>query len=495
MKFISTRGGECVSGAQAIVQGIAKDGGLFVPEQFPQVSKEELEKMLPQSYAERASFVLSKYLDEYDAAELTKACEAAYARFEGNDPAPLVKIDAGLYMLELFHGPTCAFKDMALTLLPYLLRKGCDLCGIKETVLILVATSGDTGKAALEGFKDANGVKIMVFYPNDGVSKMQKLQMATQEGNNVRVVAVRGNFDECQTAVKKIFTSDACKEELLKKGVILSSANSINFGRLAPQIAYYFSAYLDLVSSGQIDMGAEVNFAVPTGNFGNILAAYYAKRMGLPVGKLICASNKNNVLTDFIRTGVYDKRREFYKTMSPSMDILISSNLERLLFELSGRNAVRVQMRMDKLAAEGVYELYDEEKEQVQELLWADFCGEDETVETIYEFFEEYQYPMDTHTACAMYAAGNYIAQHEKDAAPMVVVSTASPYKFPQDVMYAITGNDIKDSFKAIKHLNIATAMKVPASLSKLREKPVRFTEVADGDKLYPLALRFAEGK
>ena len=495
MKFISTRGGECVSGAQAIVQGIAKDGGLFVPEQFPQVSKEELEKMLPQSYAERASFVLSKYLDEYDAAELTKACEAAYARFEGDDPAPLVKIDAGLYMLELFHGPTCAFKDMALTLLPYLLRKGCDLCGIKETVLILVATSGDTGKAALEGFKDANGVKIMVFYPNDGVSKMQKLQMATQEGNNVRVVAVRGNFDECQTAVKKIFTSDACKEELLKKGVILSSANSINFGRLAPQIAYYFSAYLDLVSSGQIDMGAEVNFAVPTGNFGNILAAYYAKRMGLPVGKLICASNKNNVLTDFIRTGVYDKRREFYKTMSPSMDILISSNLERLLFELSGRNAVRVQMRMDKLAAEGVYELYDEEKEQVQELLWADFCGEDETVETIYEFFEEYQYPMDTHTACAMYAAGNYIAQHEKDAAPMVVVSTASPYKFPQDVMYAITGNDIKDSFKAIKHLNIATAMKVPASLSKLREKPVRFTEVADGDKLYSLALRFAEGK
>ena len=495
MKFISTRGGECVSGARAIVQGIAKDGGLFVPEQFPQVTREELEQMLPQSYAERASFVLSKYLDEYDAEELTRACEQAYSRFEGEDPAPLVKIDAGLYMLELFHGPTCAFKDMALTLLPYLLRKGCDLCGIKETVLILVATSGDTGKAALEGFKDAAGVKIMVFYPDEGVSKMQKLQMATQEGKNVRVVAVRGNFDECQTAVKKIFTSDACKEELLKKGVVLSSANSINFGRLAPQIAYYFSAYLDLVSSGQINMGAEVNFAVPTGNFGNILAAYYAKRMGLPVGKLICASNKNNVLTDFIRTGVYDKRREFYKTMSPSMDILISSNLERLLFELSGRNALRVQMRMEKLAADGVYELYDEEKEQVRELLWADFCGEDETVETIYEFFEEYQYPMDTHTACAMYAAGNYIAQHEKDAAPMVVVSTASPYKFPQDVMYAITGNDIKDSFKAIKHLNIATAMKVPASLAKLREKPVRFTQVADKDGLYPAALAFAEEK
>ncbi len=484
-----------MTGAQAIAQGIAKDGGLFVPEVFPQVTGQELEEMLGMNYAERAAAVLHKYLDEYDYDGLKEACNKAYAQFEGGDAAPLVKIDAGLYMLELFHGPTCAFKDMALTLLPYLLRQGCDICGIKEEVLILVATSGDTGKAALEGFKDAEGVKIMVFYPNDGVSKMQKLQMATQEGKNVNVVAVRSNFDVCQSAVKTIFTSEECKEELKRKGVILSSANSINFGRLAPQIAYYFSAYLDLVSSGQIDMGSPVNFAVPTGNFGNILAAYYAKRMGLPVGKLICASNKNNILTDFIRTGIYDKRREFYKTMSPSMDILISSNLERLLFELADRNAVRVQMRMDKLAKEGVYNLYDEELERLQELLWADSCGEDETVETIYEFFEEYQYPMDTHTACAMYAAGNYIAQHEKDGAPMVIVSTASPYKFPQDVMYAITGNDIKDSFKAIKHLNIATAMKVPASLAKLRDKPVRFTAVADKDKLYAEVLKFVDKK
>ena len=496
MKYVSTRDRmRTYSGAEAIVKGISDDGGLIVPSSFPVLDDAKMDALLTMDYPERAASVLAEYLDEFSYDELLGYTRKAYSRFDGDDPCPLVKVDDGLYMLELWHGPTYAFKDMALTLLPYLMVASKKKLGDGSRTLILVATSGDTGKAALEGFKDAEGVKIMVFYPNDGVSKMQKLQMATQEGNNVRVVAVRGNFDECQTAVKKIFTSDACKEELLKKGVILSSANSINFGRLAPQIAYYFSAYLDLVSSGQIDMGAEVNFAVPTGNFGNILAAYYAKRMGLPVGKLICASNKNNVLTDFIRTGVYDKRREFYKTMSPSMDILISSNLERLLFELSGRNAVRVQMRMDKLAAEGVYELYDEEKEQVQELLWADFCGEDETVETIYEFFEEYQYPMDTHTACAMYAAGNYIAQHEKDAAPMVVVSTASPYKVPQDVMYAITGNDIKDSFKAIKHLNIATAMKVPASLSKLREKPVRFTEVADGDKLYPLALRFAEGK
>lgn len=484
-----------MTGAQAIAQGIAKDGGLFVPETFPAVTQKELEEMLPMSYAERAAAVLHKYLDEYDYDGLKAACEKAYAQFEGGDAAPLVKIDAGLYMLELFHGPTCAFKDMALTLLPYLLRKGCDLCGIKEQVLILVATSGDTGKAALEGFKNAEGVKIMVFYPSDGVSKMQKLQMATQEGKNVNVIAVRGNFDVCQSAVKTIFTGEEYAEELKKRGYILSSANSINFGRLAPQIAYYFSAYLDLVSSGQTQMGEKVNFAVPTGNFGNILAAYYAKRMGLPVGKLICASNKNNILTDFIRTGTYDKRREFYRTMSPSMDILISSNLERLLFELADRDPVRVRLRMDKLAQEGVYDLYDDELEEVQKLLWADFCGEDETVETIYEFFEEYQYPMDTHTACAMYAASNYMAQHEKENAPMVVVSTASPYKFPQDVMYAITGNDIKDSFKAIKHLNIATAMKVPASLSKLRDKPVRFTAVADKDKLFAEVLKFTDVK
>ncbi len=495
MKFISTRGGECVTGAQAIAQGIAKDGGLFVPEVFPSVKAEEMDAMLSMSYAERTACILHKFLEEYDFDELQGACEKAYAQFEDGDAAPLVKIDAGLYMLELFHGPTCAFKDLALTLLPYLLRKGCDLCGIKEDVLILTATSGDTGKAALEGFKNADGIRIMVFYPSEGVSKMQKLQMATQEGKNVNVLAVRGNFDTCQSAVKTIFTNDACKEELLQKGYILSSANSINIGRLLPQVAYYFSAYLDLVSSEQIEMGEKVNFAVPTGNFGNILAAYYAKRMGLPVGVLVCASNKNNILTDFIKTGVYDKRREFYKTMSPSMDILISSNLERLLFEISGREPTRVRLRMEKLAREGYYELYEEERTAVQQLFFADFCGEDETVETIYEFFEEYQYPMDTHTACAMYAAGNYIAQHEKDSAPMVVVSTANPYKFPQDVMYAITGNDIKDSFKAIKHLNIATAMKVPAGLAKLRDKAVRFTATADKDKLYQEVLKFVDKK
>ena len=496
MRFISTRGSESVTGAQAIARGIAKDGGLFVPESFPQIDGTELEAMLGMSYAERAATVLYKFLDEYDFDELKHACEAAYAQFEGDDPAPLVKIDPSLYMLELFHGPTCAFKDMALTLLPYLLRKGCDLAGIREEVLILVATSGDTGKAALEGFKNAEGVKVMVFYPEDGVSKMQKLQMCTQEGDNVNVVAVRGNFDECQAAVKKFFTDDAVKEKLLDKGVVLSSANSINFGRLAPQIAYYFSAYLDLVSSRQIQTGDPVNFAVPTGNFGNILAAYYAKRMGLPVGKLVCASNRNSVLTDFIRTGKYNVNREFYKTTSPSMDILISSNLERLLFELAEREPTRVQLRMDKLKETGAYEIYDEELAALQELFYTDSCGEDETVETIYEFFEEYAYPMDTHTACAMYAASNYMAEERenKTETPMVVVSTASPYKFPQDVMYALTGNDFKDSFKAIKHLNMTTAMKVPKSLAKLRDKPVVFKTAADADALEQEIIKFIDG-
>ena len=327
MYFISTRGNERVTGAEAVVQGLAKDGGLFVPEKFPTVSAEEMERMLAMDYPERAALVLSKYFDEYDKDELLSALKAAYAQFDDGDAAPLVKVENGMFMLELYHGPTCAFKDMALTVLPYLLRKGCDLLGIKETILILVATSGDTGKAALEGFRDREGVKIMVVYPDDGVSKMQKLQMCTQDGENVNVVAVKGNFDDCQTTVKRIFHSEECKEELAKRNIRLSSANSINFGRLAPQIAYYFSAYLDLVSSEQIRMGDKVDFTVPTGNFGNILAAYYAKQMGLPVGRLVCASNRNNVLTDFIRTGRYDRNRRFYATTSPSMDILISSNL------------------------------------------------------------------------------------------------------------------------------------------------------------------------
>lgn len=495
MEFISTRGKEKVTGAQAIVKGIAEDGGLFVPSVFPAVTAEELSSMIEMDYPERAAFVLHKYLDEYDRGELLEALKKAYAQFEGGDAAPLVRVENGMYMLELFHGPTCAFKDMALTVLPYLLRKGCDLCGIKEEILILVATSGDTGKAALEGFRDAEGVKIMVFYPDDGVSKMQKLQMCTQEGENVNVIAVKGNFDDCQTGVKRIFNSEECKATLKAKNVLLSSANSINFGRLAPQIAYYFSAYCDLVSSEQIQMGDKVDFTVPTGNFGNILAAYYAKRMGLPVGKLVCASNSNNVLTDFCNNGTYDSKRPFYKTMSPSMDILVSSNLERLLFELSGRDAALTSERMRALAEKGKYSVRAEELKAVKELFWAGCVSEDETVECIYDFFMDYGYPMDTHTGVAMSVAQKYVQMREEDPdaekRPMVVVSTASPYKFPQAVYYALTGNDVKDSFKGIKRINLITAMKVPESLKAIRYAPIRFKAVATPEKMFAEVLKF----
>ncbi len=495
MYFISTRGGERVTGAQAVVQGIARDGGLFVPETFPKISAEEFENMLGMDYPERAALVLGKYFDEYDAEELLQALKNAYARFDGGDAAPLVKVENGMFMLELYHGPTCAFKDMALTVLPYLLRKGCDLLGIKEQILILVATSGDTGKAALEGFKDAEGVKVMVFYPDDGVSKMQKLQMCTQEGENVDVVAVKGNFDDCQTAVKRIFNSETCCNQLKEKGILLSSANSINIGRLAPQIAYYFSAYLDLVSSGQIKQGDKVDFTVPTGNFGNILAAYYAKQMGLPVGTLLCASNRNNVLTEFMAKGTYDSKRPFFKTMSPSMDILVSSNLERLLFELSGRDANLIAERMNALSSTGKYTVRAEELKKLRKEFYAGYANEEDTVDCIYEFFTEYGYPMDTHTGVAMHVALKYAEKQEKEIDaeihPMVVVSTASPYKFPQAVYYALTGNDVKDSFKGIKRINLITAMKVPEALKAVRYKPLRFKTVVSSDKIFDEVLKF----
>ncbi len=496
MQFISTRGNERVTGAQAIVKGIADDGGLFVPASFPTVSQQELEGMLAMDYPERAAFILHKYLDEYDKDELLEALKQAYSQFEGGDAAPLVRVENGMYMLELFHGPTCAFKDMALTVLPYLLRKGCDLVGIREKILILVATSGDTGKAALEGFKDAEGIRIMVFYPDDGVSKMQKLQMCTQEGSNVNVVAVKGNFDDCQTGVKKIFGSEECKKQLAEKGYLLSSANSINFGRLAPQICYYFSAYCDLVTSDQIKAGDKVNFTVPTGNFGNILAAYYAKKMGLPVGTLVCASNTNNVLTDFWKNGTYDVKRPFYKTMSPSMDILVSSNLERLIFELSGRDAALTKERMAQLAAKGSYSIRAEELKQIRSEFFAAYANENATVDCIYDFFEEYGYPMDTHTGVAMSVAQRYEEKVRKDnpkaePLPMVVVSTASPYKFPQSVYYALTGNDVKDSFKGIKRINLLTAMKVPEALKSIRYKPILFKQTVSPDKMFEEVLKF----
>ncbi len=499
MKFISTRGGEKVTGAKAIVQGLAKDGGLFVPETFPQVTEEELSNMESMSYPERAAFILGKYLaDDLGADFLLEICEKAYATFTGDDPAPLVKIDDGFFILELFHGPTCAFKDMALTVLPYLLKRSQEVLGIKEDVLILAATSGDTGKAALEGFKNVKGTKVAVFYPDEGVAKMQRLQMATQSGDNVFVAAVKGNFDDCQRAVKNLFASKEFNETLKEKGARLSSANSINFGRLAPQIAYYFSAYLDMVTSRQIPRGKAVDFVVPTGNFGDILAGWYAKQMGLPVRKLVCASNKNRVLADFFETGKYDVQREFYRTMSPSMDILVSSNLERLLFGISGRNAKLTASRMKDLTTNGAYSITTEEKKILDDGFYGGYASEDDMIEAMYDVFEEYGYAMDTHTGVALWVRSKYVeTRDEKDSTPIVVLSTASPYKFPQDVLYSLTGNDVKDSFKGVKRLHLLTAMKPPKSLLELRYRVPRFKTVVENnlDEMAAVVLDLAEGK
>ncbi len=360
MQYISTRNINLkVKSAMAIKKGLSEEGGLFVPCEIPELSLQDINKMCKMEYIDRAVYVLKKYLTDYLVRELKECAEGAYGggKFSGGNPAPLVNLDEGMNILELWHGPTCAFKDMALQILPHFLTKAMKKTGEDKTVVILVATSGDTGKAALEGFRDVEGTKIAVFYPSDGVSDIQKLQMITQEGKNVFVSGIKGNFDHAQTGVKTIFTDNDAKKDFFESGAVLSSANSINWGRLVPQIVYYVSAYCDMVNSGQVALGDNINICVPTGNFGNILAAYYAKKMGLPVNKLICASNCNNVLTEFINTGVYDRNREFHTTISPSMDILISSNLERLLFDLSGNDDAKVNKWMNDLKEKGKYTL------------------------------------------------------------------------------------------------------------------------------------------
>ncbi|MBE5754252.1 MAG: threonine synthase [Clostridiales bacterium] len=491
MQFISTRGKDSVScSAQAIAKGLAHDGGLFVPEKFPLVNAEEFNKMLDMDYAQRACLVLHKYLEEYDYDELLAACIKAYDKFEDSDAAPIVKIDESTFIMELFHGPTLAFKDVALTLLPYLMRKGCDISGIKDEILILTATSGDTGKAALEGFKGADGIKVMVFFPSDGVSEMQKLQMCTQEGDNVKVVAVKGNFDDCQTAVKNIFSDKEFNAKLKDDSVVLSSANSMNFGRLAPQIAYYFSAYCDLVNSEEIKMGDKINFVVPTGNFGNILAGYYAKQMGLPVNKLICASNDNNVLTEFFADGTYDTNREFFKTISPSMDIIISSNLERLIFELCGRDAAITEKRMLDLKKIGNYSLEKAEKEKIDKEFFADFADEEDCKETIADFYDENGYVLDTHTAVAVSVKNSYV-DFTGDETPTVVLSTASPYKFSHDVLSAIDGKAPADPFKCADKLFELSATPIPTQISELKTKEIRFKEVIDKTQTFDAVLSF----
>ncbi len=490
MFFESTRGNsEKVTASKAIITGIAPDGGLYVPCSFPQVSLEELKSFEEKDYAERTAYVLSKFLEEYDYDRLLNACKNAYAKFDG-DPAPLVKLDDNQYVLELYHGPTHAFKDMALTVLPYLLKEGCKINGEDKNVLILTATSGDTGKAALEGFCDADGVRICVFYPSEGVSEMQKMQMQTQSGANVNVCGVEGNFDDCQSAVKRIFNDKEVQKKIGEKGFVFSSANSINFGRLAPQIAYYFSAYSDLAQVGEIKYGEKVNFCVPTGNFGNILACYYAKKMGLPVGKLICASNKNNVLTDFFNSGKYDINRDFYKTSSPSMDILISSNLERLIYEVTGRNSILTAQRMKNLVENGVYEVTKNEKDELLSDFYASYCNEEESRSIINAYFEDYDYAVDPHTSVALKVTDDFRDNFSEDE-KVVCLSTASPYKFPTDVLRAMTGKTVTDPFTASNKISDLTAMPIPESIKLLKSKEKRFTKTIKRENILNEVLEF----
>ena len=493
MKYSSTRGnGVKLDSAQAIIQGLATDGGLFVPDSLPKVDASFIAALQELTYEERAAKVLGLFLTDYTEEEVKGCVTRAYGngKFDDAMRAP-VKIFDDMGVLELWHGPTSAFKDMALQLLPQLMSTALKKTGEKDEVLILVATSGDTGKAALEGFRDVDQIKIMVFYPEGGVSRIQQLQMLTQEGSNVNVTAVRGNFDDAQSGVKAIFGDKSFAEELGAKGVKLSSANSINWGRLVPQIVYYFSAYADLVKAGKIQAGEEINFTVPTGNFGDILAGFYAKCMGLPVHKLICASNANNVLTDFLRTGVYDRNRDFYKTITPSMDILISSNLERLLFHMT-EDTAKVAGWMKDLAANGRYEVGQELLQKIQQTFWADWTGDDDTKELIGRVFADKHYVPDTHTAVAWKVAENY-QRATKDGHYMVIASTASPYKFNGSVLEALGAETAGlDEFAMLDKLQELNDDPTPQGLASLRMKPLLHKDVCAVTAMKQAVLDFA---
>ncbi|MCH5163148.1 MAG: threonine synthase [Clostridiales bacterium] len=469
IKYISTRGGAEASASRAVIDGIAPNGGLYVPTEFVKLDYKTLFGL---DYAARCDRVLRAFFDF----DIEGIADDAYTDFEDGDPAPAVKLDDKLFVLELWHGKTHAFKDMALSVLPRLLCAAKKAEGDGDKTLVLVATSGDTGKAALEGFKDVEGTSVCVFYPTDGVSRVQKLAMQTQAGDNVNAVGVVGNFDDAQSAVKIAFSDGALGEKLKAAGVRLSSANSINIGRLVPQVAYYFSTYCDLVDSGEIKAGEKIDFVVPTGNFGNILAGYYALRMGLPVNKLVCASNKNNVLSDFVTGGIYDANREFFKTSSPSMDILVSSNLERLIFELSGRNAALTAERMAELKATGRYEITAGEHEKMREVFACGYADEGETETAIADMFDEYGYLIDPHTAVAY-----SVAKRRGFSRPTVVVSTANPYKFAPAVLKALgekTAGDANE--KMLEKLCDITAMDIPESLIGVFGEKIRFNETVD---------------
>lgn len=467
MQYISTRGAPPVSAAEAIVQGICPYGGLYVPTAFPALAPDALLEYAG-DYPALAQKVMQPYLDIPEA-ELLAITKRAYASFDTPAVTPIVTRSGEESVLELFHGPTLAFKDMALQMLPHLMLDSMRRTGETKNIYILVATSGDTGKAALSGFQDVDGTAVQVFYPYGGVSRAQWLQMVTQEGRNVFVCGVEGNFDDAQTAVKRIFADESARKAAAAAGYRFSSANSINFGRLLPQIAYYYAAYVRLLKSGAIQSGEKINFCVPTGNFGNILAGYYAMRMGLPVEKLICASNRNNVLTDFFHEGKYDARRPFHKSMSCSIDILVSSNLERLLFETASRDAARVREWMNALGASGHYEIGGDMQAHLRRHFYADWCDEEATLSTIRRHFDMDGYLLDPHTAVAQTIFDRY---PERDKAHTVLLSTANPFKFASDVLRAFETPD-EDDFKNARRLAAITGKAIPRGIAELEDRPI----------------------
>ena len=479
INYSSTRGGENnVTASMAILKGLAADGGLFMPDHIPALDC-SLEELSHKTYQEVAYAVMKQFLTDFTEEELKTCIERAYdSKFDTEEIAPLVKAD-GAYYLELFHGSTIAFKDMALSILPHLMTVSAKKNHAENTIVILTATSGDTGKAAMAGFADVEGTRIIVFYPKDGVSRVQELQMLTQKGANTSVVGISGNFDDAQSGVKKIFGDKEFAKELAGRGYQLSSANSINIGRLVPQVVYYVYAYAKLLENGEIENGEKINVTVPTGNFGNILAAYYAKNMGLPIKKLICASNDNKVLYDFFRTGAYDRNRDFILTTSPSMDILISSNLERLIYLSTGCDAMATGALMKELSEKGAYTVTDAQRDFMK-----DFCGgyatEKEDADEIRHVYEETGYVIDTHTAVASAVCRKY-REETKDNTPTVIASTASPYKFAHSVMAAIDGKqDDRDEFAIVDDLSKTANLPVPQAVEEIRTAPIRHTRVCD---------------
>lgn len=487
MLYVSTRGKtDLISSAHAIARGLAEDGGLFVPQRIPVMRLADIKAMSNKPYTERAIDVLLQYLTDFTEAELRECVNAAYDKKKfGENPVPLVQVNDNTGVLELWHGPTSAFKDMALQLLPHLLILSMAKSGETNKVVILVATSGDTGKAALEGFVDVEGTQIIVFYPCEGVSDIQKRQMITQTGKNVKVFGIEGNFDDAQRGVKEIFNNIVLGDELEKNGYSFSSANSINWGRLVPQIVYYFSAYVDAVQAGKVNFGEPINFVVPTGNFGDILAGYYAKLMGLPIERLLCASNSNKVLTDFINTGIYDKRREFFKTISPSMDILVSSNLERLLYSVTDQNAEQVADYMKRLNTEGLYQIDNDVLKRIQREFFGAWVDELETKEAIGRIYSDYKYLLDTHTAVAWRALEKYRFLTSDDTYT-IVLSTASPYKFADSVLDALDDAQPagSDPFANLAELHEKTGVEIPPRMLALKDMPVLHNEIIPADKM-----------